>query len=387
METMKRFFCAGRRQRRMLLLSAFVLLAVLLIGLAGCSRQVKIGVAAPLTGPLAQFGKDIVQGATVAVDELNGGDFRIDGRRTHFELVIEDDKGRAPDGKLAARRLIDAGVAGVFGHFNSDVSIAAAPQYANAGIAQISASTNPRYTRMGLKTAFRIAADDIAQGAALGRLIGDGLRAKSVFVIDDRTTFGTGLADEVLKVLRAQATVAPRAGIDRRAPEYAALLQKIRDANPDVIFYGGDEVVGVPLLKAIRAAGLRARFVSGDGMCDAWTIKSAEGAADNNLYCSIAGIPPSWLSRGIGFVELYKARFGEPGSYAPMAYDAIHILAQAMQRAKSVDPGKCLAELHEGAFDGMVQGPVEFDGKGDIKDGTIVIYKAVGGLLIEQRNF
>jgi branched-chain amino acid transport system substrate-binding protein len=362
---------------------------LVLLGLLGaCSRQVtvKIGVAAPMTGTLAQFGKDIAQGATIAVDELNGDQFTIGGRRAHFELVIEDDKSTAAGGKAAAKRLIDAGVAGVFGHFNSDVTIAAAPLYANAGIAQVSASTNPRYTRMGLKTTFRLAADDIEQGTALGRLVAEGLHATSVLVIDDRTTFGIGLADQVMRILKAGNINPPRIGIDREGADYAAAVRKAGDSNADVIFYGGDEVVGVPLLKALRAAGIAARFVSGDGMCDAWTVKTAQGAADGNFYCSIAGIPPSWLSGGIGFTDMYTARFGKPGAYAPVAYDGVHILAQAMQRAGSADPDKYLPEMKAGFFDGKVQGSVEFDAKGDMKDGTIVIYRSIGGQLTEQRN-
>lgn len=356
--------------------------------LGGCNRPVtvKIGVAAPMTGTLAPFGKDIVQGAMVAVEELNGEQFMIGGRRAQFELMIEDDKASPDEGKAAAKRLIDAGALAVFGHFNSDVSIAAAPLYANAGIAQLSASTNPRYTRMGLKTTFRLAADDIEQGATLGRLIGEKLRAKSVVAVDDGTTFGIGLTDEVLKALRGRTLQTLRVRIDRNQDDFSELVQSIRSSNADLVFYGGDEVAGVPLLKSLRNADIAARFVSGDGMCDAFTVKSAAGAADSNFYCSIAAIPPAWLSSGIGFVQLYKARFGEPGSYAPLAYDGIHILAQAMQRAKSIEPGNYVRELTQGAFDGKVQGAVEFDGKGDIKDGTIIIYRAVGGQLMEQRN-
>jgi branched-chain amino acid transport system substrate-binding protein len=363
--------------------------AVMLLALlAGCGREVtvKIGVAAPMTGTLAEFGKDIAQGALVAVEELNAEQFRIDGRRVRFELVTVDDKASVEEGTAAARRLIDSGVVAVFGHFTSDVSIAAAPLYANAGIAQMSASTNPRYTRMGLKTTFRLAADDIEQGGALGRLVAEKLRPKSVFVLDDGSTFGRGLVEEALKVLKTKRIDPPRAMVEQGEAQQEQLLRRIRETNADLIFYAGDEVAGVPLLKFLRKSGVTATFVTGDGMCDEWSLKSAEGAADSNFYCSMAGIPPSWLSAGIGFTQLYQARFGKPGSYSPVAYDAIHILAQAMQRARSATPDRYLPELTKSAFDGKVQGAVEFDGKGDIKDGTIVIYRAVGGRLLEQKN-
>ncbi|HZW11737.1 MAG TPA: branched-chain amino acid ABC transporter substrate-binding protein [Noviherbaspirillum sp.] len=360
-------------------------LAVVL--LAACSREVtvKIGVVAPMSGTLAQYGKDIANGAQVAVDELNNEHFSIDGKRARFELVVEDDKASAEEGKAAAGRLIDAGVAAVFGHFNSGVSIAAAPLYASAGIPQLSVSTNPQYTRMGLKTAFRITADDIQQGAALARLI-DKFRAKSLYIVDDRTTFGTGIADEVARIMLAKNSKVPRQSIDPKSADYAALAKTLVEANTDVVFFGGDEAAGLPLLKALRGAGSTARFVAADAMCDISTIKGAQGHADSNFYCSIAGVPPSWLSSGIGFMDMYKAKFGTPGSYSTLSYDGIHILAQAMKQAGSSKPSDYLPVLAKGSFSGKVQGTIEFDQKGDIKDGTVVIYQSVGGQLVEQRN-
>lgn len=359
------------------------------IGLVtACSRQVtvKIGIAAPMSGSLAQYGNDIAHGAQVAVDELNRDLFTIDGKRAHFELVVEDDKGSPEEGKAAAERLVDAGVAAVFGHFNSGVSIAAAPIYAAANIPQMTVSTNPQYTRMGFKTTFRIAADDIQQGAALGHLIHQKLHAKSVFMIDDRTTFGLGLADEVLKALQQGKVETTRASVDEKTADYAQLTQKIKSANPDVVFFGGDAALGLPLLKAMRKAESTAKFIAGDAMCDATTIKQAAGAADRDYYCSDTGVPPSWLSAGIEFKQMYQAKYGEPGSSGSMSYDGIHIFAQAMQRANSVEPKSYLPEMTKESFDGKIQGSVQFDSKGDIKDGTIVIYESVKGQLTEKRN-
>ncbi|HEX7650966.1 MAG TPA: branched-chain amino acid ABC transporter substrate-binding protein, partial [Noviherbaspirillum sp.] len=189
------------------------------LALAACSRQVdvKIGVAAPMSGPLAQMGKDIAHGAEVAVDELNAEHFMIHGKRAHFELVVEDDKASPDEGKAVARRLVDAGVAAVFGHLNSGVTIAAAPAYEEAGIPQLSVSTNPKYTRMGHKTAFRLTADDIEQGATLGRLITDKLRARSLFLTDDKTLFGVGVSDEVERSAKRKHLSMRRESIDPKS--------------------------------------------------------------------------------------------------------------------------------------------------------------------------
>lgn len=359
-----------------------------LLLMSGCSREatVRIGVVAPMSGTLAQYGKDIAHGAEIAVDELNRDNFWIGGKRGRFELVIEDDKASPEEGRRAAQRLLDAKVHAVFGHFNSGVTIAAAPLYAQAGIPQLSVSTNPKYTRMGLKTAFRITADDVAQGATLGRLVSEKLRAKSIYMVDDKTTFGLGLVEEISKVFKARDITAPHASVDAKSADYAALAQAIVAARADTVVFAGDEAVGLPLLNALRKAGSNARFVAADAMCDQSTLKNAKGDANDDFYCTIAGVPPSWLAAGIGFTQMYQAKFGAPGAYSSLAYDGVHVLAQAMQQAGSNDPQIYLPELAKGSFDGKIQGTVEFDSKGDVKDGEVVVFQAIGGKLTEQRR-
>jgi branched-chain amino acid transport system substrate-binding protein len=349
---------------------------------------VKIGVAAPLTGAQGDKGQDLLRGAQIAIAELNEDRFRINGKRAQFELVMEDDKASPEEAKNAAKRLVDQSVVAVYGHLNSGASIAAAPVYANANIPQMTASTNPKYTRMGLKTTFRIGADDIAQGAAGARIIVAKIKAKSVYLVDDRTMFGAGLTDEVEKALKSKNIPAQRESIDLKAADYKALAQKIRETNADTVFFGGDEPGGLALLKEMRSAGSTAKYVAGDSMCDPLVIKNAGGTADNNYYCTVPGIPPSWLSDGIGFRQAFKEKFSsEPGAFAPVAYDGVHVLVQAMQRANSTDPAIYLPELTKGTYDGKVQGAVEFDSKGDVKEGTVVVYQSLEGKLTEMRDF
>lgn len=374
--------------RKTMMFTRAAALGLLLLMASGCSREtsVRIGVVAPMSGPLAQYGKDIVHGAEIAVDELNGDPFWIGGKRGRFQLVVEDDKASPEEGKRAAQRLIDAKVDAVFGHFNSGVTIAAAPLYAQAGIPQLSVSTNPKFTRMGLKTAFRITADDVAQGATLGRLVAEKLHAKSIYMVDDQTTFGLGLVAEIGKVFKAKRITAPQASVDPKAADYAALARAIVAAKTDTVVFAGDEAVGLPLLNALRKAGSTARIVAADAMCDQSTLKHAKGAADDDFYCTIAGVPPSWLAAGIGFTQMYQAKFGAPGAYSSLAYDGVHVLAQAMQQAGSNEPHVYLPELAKGSFDGKIQGMVEFDSKGDVKDGEVVVFQAIGGKLTEQRR-
>ncbi len=359
------------------------LLLALLV--SACSRQVevKIGVVAPMTGSLAHNGQDIAHGAQIAVEELNEDGVFIKGKRAHFSLVIEDDKASADEGKAAAQRLVDAGVVAVYGHFNSGVTIPAAPIYAKAGIPQMSASTNPQFTRMGLSTVFRIGADDIEQGATLGRIATEKLKAKTVFVVDDGSLFGVGLVAEVLKMLDAKKINSGKESVTPTTVNYSSLMKKITDLNPEVIIYGGDEPVGLGLLKELRTNGSNAKFLVGDGLCEGSTIKAAAGNADRNFFCTVAGVPPSWLSGGAAFIQKYRAKYGEPGAMSPISYDGIHVFAQAMQKAGSIDPAVFVPELKKDSFDGKIQGTIEFDTKGDIKDGTVVIYESVGGKLTE----
>ena len=367
----------------------WIILTLTLSLLPGCSRHVtvKIGLGVPMSGEQNNHGMDVVHGAKLAVDELNAEDFRIGGKRARFELVIEDDKANINDGKEAANRLVKAEVSGVFGHLNSSITLAIAPVYAAAGIPQLTPSTHPKYTRMGLKTAFRIGADDIAQSAMIGRLISEKLRAKSVFLVDDRGTVGTSLTEEVAKMLKAKYGDAPRESLDPKTPDYNSLMKRIAGSKADLVFYGGDEAVGLIVLKALRASGSSALFVTGDTMCETQTLKHAMGVANNDYYCTMIGVPLSWMSSGINFTQQYKDQFGgEPGAFAPIAYDSVYIFAQAMQRAGSADPQVFVPFLTKGAFDGKIQGSVEFDSKGDLKDATVVIYQAISGRLDELRS-
>lgn len=163
-------------------------------------QVVTIGHVGPLTGPNAHIGKDNENGAKMAIDELNAKGTMIGGKKVKFVLDGEDD---ASDPKLAttvAQKLVDSHVNGVIGHMNSGTTIPASKIYFDAGIPQISPSaTNPKYTQQGFNTAFRVVANDGQLGGTLGRYAVDKLKAKNIAVIDDRTAYGQGVAEEFSK--------------------------------------------------------------------------------------------------------------------------------------------------------------------------------------------
>src|SRR5438045_7599402 len=165
---------------------------------------VKIGHVGPTTGPQAHLGKDNENGARMAIDDANGKGVTIDGKKVKFELVAEDDQADPKQGTTVAQKLVDAKVAGVVGHLNSGTSIPASKIYSDAGIPQISPSaTNPKLTRQGYKTTFRVVADDVHLGGTLGKYAVKELKGKSIAVIDDRTAYGQGVADEFEKGVKA----------------------------------------------------------------------------------------------------------------------------------------------------------------------------------------
>jgi len=341
---------------------------------------VKIGHVAPLTGNIAHLGKDNENGARLAVDDWNAKGVTIDGKKVKLELIGEDDQADPKTGTVVAQKLVDAKVNAVVGHLNSGTTIPASKLYHDAGIPQISPSaTNPTYTQQGFKTAFRVMANDVQQGSVLGAYAVKNLKSGSVAIIDDRTAYGQGLADEVEKAAKAAgAKVVAREFTKNDATDFMAILTKIKGRKPDAIFYGGMDAQAGPMLKQIKQLGIDAKFLTGDGGCTPELIKLGGDAAEG-AYCSQAGLPLENMPGGADFGSRYKAKFNtEVQIYAPYAYDAVQVIVHAMRRANSADPAKITAELPKTSFEGTT-GKIEFDDKGDLKNGAITMYQVKGG--------
>jgi branched-chain amino acid transport system substrate-binding protein len=339
---------------------------------------VKIGHVGPLTGGIAHLGKDNENGARLAVDEANAAGIKLGGAPVKFELLAEDDQADPKIGNTVAQKLVDAKVAGVVGHLNSGTTIPASAIYNQAGIPMISGSaTNPALTEQGFKNVFRVVGRDDQQGPAVANYLLAVAKPKVAAVIDDATAYGEGLANEVEKTLKAAGvTVLPREKGTDKTVDWKAVLTKIKGKKPDVVFYGGMDATGGPLLKQARELKINATFAFGDGAC---TDKMAElaGAAAEGLICSQAGIPVQ--AAGKKFLDAYKAKFNtEPILYAPFTYDAAKLLIAAMQQADSADPAKYLPALAASRYDGAT-GHIEFDEKGDRKDAEMTIFTMKDG--------
>lgn len=360
-------------------------LAVFALPALSESREiVRVGFAAPLTGPQAHYGRDARNGAELAIEALNAADPRIGGRAVRFELVVEDDQASPTVGTIVAQRLVDRNIRAMAGHFNSGVTIPASRIYHDAGIPQLSVSTNVNYTRQGYRTAFRVMAADDKQGAALGQYAVARLGLKRFAVVDDRTAYGQGLADAfAAAVMAAGGQVVKREFTTDKDVDFRALLTAVRGANPDAIFFGGYDTQAGPMARQMRELGMRAILLGGETLQTAKFIELAGPAAEGHL----ASRPGAALERrpgGKAFAEKYRQRFGqETGLYAPYLYDSVMAIAAAMQEAGSAEPSKYLPALRTNRYPG-VTADIAFDGEGNLLDAPLSIFRVSGGRWVLQ---
>ncbi|NIO40544.1 MAG: ABC transporter substrate-binding protein [Burkholderiales bacterium] len=343
-------------------------------------RVVRIGHAGPLTGPIAHLGKDNENGVRLAIEEANAAGLVIGGDKIHFEMISEDDEGNPQKGTVVAQKIVDADVVGVIGHLNSGTTIPASKIYFDAGLVQISPSaTNVDYTNQGYETAFRLMANDAQQGMVLGYFAAKKLNAKKIAVIDDRSAYGKGLADQFeLAAKDAGAEIITREFTDTTKTDFTAILTRIKGMKADLVFCGCMDSQTGPMMKQIKNLGLSSTFLSGDGSQSRQFLTLAGEAADG-AYASSPGLPLDKMPGGPAFSEKYKNTFNqEIQIYAPYAYDAANVLIAVITEADSTDPEVYLPLLAGIDYNG-VSGKVRFDEKGDIKGGMISIYRASNG--------
>jgi len=345
---------------------------------------VRLGHVGPTSGSIAHLGKDNENGARLAVEELNAKGISIGGKKIKFELLAEDDAADPKQGTAAAQKLVDSKVVGVIGHLNSGTSIPASKIYSDAGIPQISPSaTNPRYTRQGYKTTFRVVADDVHLGGTLGKYAVNQLKGKSIAVVDDRTAYGQGVADEFEKGVKAAGgKVVGREFTNDKATDFTAILTSLKAKKPDVVFFGGMDAVAGPMLRQMKQLGINAKFMGGDGICTGELPKLAAGSmGDSQVVCAEAGGVEGEAKKSMeDFGKKFKAKFNaDVQLYAPYVYDAVNVMVAAMQKANSTEPAKFLPVL--AATEGYkgVTGTIAFDQKGDIKNGALTLYTYKGG--------
>jgi len=361
------------------LAGATLVAALSLAGTAHAQQveDVKIGFAAPLTGAQAHYGKDFQNGVTLAVEETNATKPVIDGKQVHFVLDVADDQADPRTGTTVAQKLVDDGIKGMLGHFNSGTTIPASRIYANAGIPQIAMATAPEFTQQGFKTTFRMMTSDTQQGSVAGEFAVKTLGMKRIAVVDDRTAYGQGLADQFAKA--AGGTIIDREYTTDSAVDFKSILTKLKAQRPELIYYGGADSQAGPMVKQMKSLGITAPLMGGE-MLHTPTFLKIAGDAANGTYASLAGLPLDEMPGGKAYVAKYKARFNEDvQTYSPYAFDGAMAMFAAMKNANSTDPAKYLPYLAKTHMPAVTTKILAYDEHGDLKNGGITVYKVVNG--------
>jgi branched-chain amino acid transport system substrate-binding protein len=355
------------RRHWLLSLAACLAVAPMQATWAADPEVVMIGFAGPLTGPVARVGKDLQYGAQLAIDEENAKHPTVGGKPVKFELDVYDDQADPRVAIQVAQKMVDSGVVGVIGHYNSGCSIPASTVYHQANVAMITpGSTNPQLTKQGFKNVFRTMGHDGVGGVVAGHFVVEQMKAKRIGIIDDRTAFGQGLADAFEKGAKeANGNIVAREFTNDKAVDFRAILTTLKSKNVDLIFFGGLDEQGAMLVKQMRSLGMQAQLF-GAGALKSNAFLQIAGAAGNGTQDLEPGPALDKLPAAQEFGKRYKVRFNQDVElYAPFAYDAVLAMIKAIHDANSLDRAKIVESLAKVNVTG-VTGKITFDPNGDL---------------------
>ena len=347
-----------------------LLLSVALSAATAAHADIKVGVLAPLTGPNAAFGAQLKNGAEQAAEDLNakGG---LNGQK--IVLVFGDDASQPAQGVSVANQFVGEGVKFVVGAFNSAVTMPSSEVFAENGILQITpGSTNPTITERKLWNIFRTCGRDDQQGGVAAKYIVEKLKGKKVAIVHDKTTYGKGLADETKKAANAKGvTEVLYEGVNTGEKDFAALVGKIKQSGAEVVYWGGLHTEGGLIVRQMRAQGVNAVLMSGDGI----TTDEFAAVGGPGVEGTLMTFPPDPQKRpeAAEVVKKFVAKNFKPESYTLYSYAGVEIIAEAAKLAGSLDPKK-VAETIKGKTFKTVIGELGFDKKGDITRPDYVMY-------------
>jgi branched-chain amino acid transport system substrate-binding protein len=379
----------ARKNKRalFLLVAGHLSVATMLLFIAGCEKTssgpiVKIGCAAPLTGDQAQLGMDICRGVSLAIDHANEKGDVLPGYKLQL-MNLDDQRNPAQAVNVAKKFVSDRDLMAVVGHFNSSCTKPASAIYHQARIVSLTpGSTNPELSRQGFDTFFRISATDDVQGPKAAQFIKNKIGAKRIFVLDDKTTYGKGLADEFEKEARKIGLeILGHEGITQGDKDFTPILTKIKPSNPDLIYFGGIYPEGALLLRQARSLNITAPFMGGDGLATPILIQLASAEIAEGTYATMVGGDMKKVPSAQEFVKAYESKFGELGQWSAFGYDSANILIEAIKKAGLKDRESILKTMREIPHFQGVTGEVVFDEKGDNKHQFIGIFKVQGGKL------
>ncbi len=336
------------------------------------AAQVKIGVAGPITGPNAATGAQMKNGVDQAAADINkaGG---ILGQKIAVEYG--DDVSDPKQGVSVANDFAGDGVKFVIGNYNSGVTIPSSEVYQENGILEITpASTNPTVTERGMWNIFRVCGRDDQQGQVAGDYILKNFKGKRIAFVNDKTTYGKGLADETLKTIKAGGMDSVLyEGINTGEKDYSALVSKIKQSRADLVYFGGLYTEAGLIVRQMRDQGVSAPLMGGDGITsDEFASVGGPGVVGSLMTY---GPDPRNRPEAKAVVAEFRAKNFEPEAYTLYSYAAVQIIAQAATAANSLDPKKVADKMHSGMTFKTVIGNISYDKKGDITRLDYVVYK------------
>ncbi|MFI0481214.1 branched-chain amino acid ABC transporter substrate-binding protein [Actinomadura sp. 9N215] len=344
---------------------------------SGGSGAIKIGVPAPLSGDSASAGQDILAAAKVAAAEINkaGG---VDGR--DVQIVEADDQCSAQQGAQAAQKLLNSKVVAVAGGYCSGAAVPAIPIYGRRSVPFVlDASTNPSLTDTGKGKVFRTCGRDDNQGLVAAKFMTGQLGAKRIALLHDNTTYAKGLADAAANSAKqAGGQVVYQDALQPGQSDYSPVLTKVASTKPDVLYFTGYFAEAGLLMKQRKQLGLKFTLMGGDATTDSTVLKTAGSAADG--YIATTAPLAKDLPAAAKFVTAYKAaNNADPGPFSVYEYDAVKVVAKAIDDAGSTEGKDITDALHKIKDFPGITGPITFDDKGDRTDPLYITVRVQGG--------
>jgi branched-chain amino acid transport system substrate-binding protein len=363
-----------------------VILATALALTAGAAnaQNIPIAVVGPITGSNAALGEQMKRGAEMAVADINakGG---VLGKK--LDLIEQDDACDPKQAVAAANDVVGKKVVFVAGHYCSSSSIPASAVYNEAGVLQMTpASTNPALTddaaKKGWNNVFRSCGRDDVQGGIAGKYLADRFKGKKVAIVHDKTAYGKGIADETMKAMnKAGLKETMYEAITQGDKDFTALISKMKQANIDVIYFGGYQTEGGLIVRQARDQGFKAQFIGADALVteEFWKITGPAGEG------TLMTFPPDPrnVPTAKAVVDKFKAAGYDPEGYTLYTYAAIQAFAAAADKAKSLKVDDLSKALKSMTVDTVI-GPLSWDKKGDVTDPKYVFYIWKNGTYAEM---
>jgi branched-chain amino acid transport system substrate-binding protein len=348
--------------------------------LAPALAEIKIGVAGPMTGPNAAYGQEYLAGVRAAADKINATGGVLGEKLT---VVDGDDQSDPKQGVTVANYFVGDGVKFVVGHFNSGVTIPASDVYAENGLLFVTpTATNPKVTERGLWNAFRACGRDDQQGSIAAKFVLEKFKDKKIAIIDDKTTAGKGIADEMRKAFEAgNGKPVLTEEINPGEKDYSAVVGKIKASGADLLYYGGMHTEAGLLVRQMRDQGVNTVLMGGDGISNSeFAAIGGQGAAGTLMTSFPDPTKHAEAKEAVADLAAHKMPQEAVTLYA---YAATQIVVNGISKVGKPDPKAVAEYLHSGAPVSTVLGPISYDSKGDIKQPGFVAFewKMVDGKL------